>query len=94
MTEVNRETPVKVRVTEQGLVSGVKLIKGPKVTEFVPFSDQCLEEITKPVTRPRDTVPIYSQLHCSKNLHKSELCICVYLLGHTALTNKLNYQNK
>lgn len=58
---------MKCRVTEQGLVSGVKLIQGPKAMEFVSFSDQCLEEITKPFTCPWDTAPLYSQLHCSEN---------------------------
>lgn len=71
------------------------MIQVPKAKGFVSFPNQHTQETIKPFTCPWDTVPLYSQLHCTaQKTHKCELCICAYSLCHTALTNKLHDQNQ
>lgn len=93
MTKITGETPPKCTLTEKDLASRVKLMQCPKVMGSLSFSNHCLEEITLLFTF-HGMWHHFTSSCTAQEIHKSNLHTCAYLLCHTALTTRLNYQNQ
>lgn len=94
MTKGTGEIPPKCKITEQGLASVVKLMQCPKVMEYVSCPDHCLKENYNVIYMSTGCGTTSLPVALLRKYIKVSFISVHYLLCHTALTDRLIYQNE